>query len=127
MSRTLHVINSAYRATLEEQDDPILWLVQAMEGAGADGTLLLCGTAVNYGVPSQDASGLAFGAREQTQSPRIAEDLVRMLARGMSIPYVSDDAMDRGLSHDELVPGLQPVEREKIADLLGRFERVFAW
>ena len=50
-----------------------------------------------------------------------------MLARGMSIHYVSDDAMDRGLSHDELVPGLQPVEREKVADLLDRFERIFAW
>ena len=126
-SRTLHMVSSAYRATLEEQDDPILWLVQGMEAAGEDCSVLLCGTAVNYAVVSQDASGLAFGARKQTQPPRIAEDLLRMIASGMSIQYVSDDATDRGITSDELVPGLQPVGREKVADLLDRFERVFAW
>ena len=126
-SRTLHMVSSAYRATLEEQDDPILWLVQGMEAAGEDCSVLLCGTAVSYAVVSQDASGLAFGARKQTQPPRIAEDLLRMVASGMSIQYVSDDATDRGITSDELVPGLQPVGREKVADLLDRFERVFAW
>ena len=127
MSRKLHILNSAHRATLEEQDDPILWLVQAMQGAGGDGAVLLCGTAVGYGVIAQDASGLGFGKSRQTQPPRIAADLARMLDSGMSIHYVREDAADRGITEAEIVPGLSPVDREKIANFLGHFERVFAW
>ena len=127
MSRKLHIVNSAHRATLEEQDDPILWLIQAMQGAGGDGAVLLAGTAVGYGVIAQDASGLGFGACRQTQPPRIAADLARMLDAGMPVHYVREDADERGITEAEVVPGLQPIDREKVADFLGQFERVFAW
>ena len=127
MNRTLHIVRQAHRATLEEQDDPILWLVQAMQAGGADASVLLCGTAVGYGILGQDASGLAFGAHRQTQPPRIADDLERMLERGIPIRFVSEDADERGLPRDRLVPGLEPIAREKVAELLGRFDRVYAW
>jgi hypothetical protein len=125
--RYLHVINHAYRATLEEQDDPILWLVQAMRGAGSEGAVLLCGTAVSYGVAGQDASGLAFGARRQTQPPRLGEDLERMQAAGTPIYYVNEDAAQRGIDPRRLVAGLISVDREKVPDLLDGYGRVFAW
>jgi hypothetical protein len=127
MKRILHVLRDAYRANLEEQDDPILWLIQCMQGAGADGAVLLSGTAVGYGVAAQDASGLAFGSHEQTQPPRIADDLQRMLEAGIPVHFVSEDAEERGITRDELIPSLEAVEREKVGDLLARFERVFAW
>ena len=34
--RQLHIVDGAYRATLEEQDDPVVWLCHAMRGAGAE-------------------------------------------------------------------------------------------
>ena len=127
MNRTLHIVRQAHRATLEEQDDPILWLVQAMQAGGADASVLLSGTAVGYAIRGQDAAGLAFGAHRQTQPPRIADDLERMLERGIPVHFVSEDADERGLQRDRLVPGLEATPREKVADLLARFDRVYAW
>lgn len=77
--KVLQIVESAYRATSEEQDDTVLWLTHAMKGAGGDFTVLLRGAAVNYAVPGQDASGLTFGAWKQTEPPRLAESIAGLM------------------------------------------------
>jgi sulfur relay (sulfurtransferase) DsrF/TusC family protein len=125
--KTLSIVESAYRATIEEQDDTIVWLHGAMKAAGADLALLLRGNAVNYLVQRQDAGGLAFGEWRQTQPPRIASDLAALAAKGVDICYVAEDLAERGIARNELVNNAQPVAREAVAEMLGRYERIWYW
>lgn len=125
--KALNIIETAYRATLEEQDDTIVWLTHAMKGAGGDLDVLLRGNAVNYGVKDQDASGLTFGTASQTQPPRIAQDVASLIAKGVTIYAVAEDIVERGLERASLVPGLEPIPRARIAQLLGRYDRVWHW
>ena len=39
--KTLNIVESAYRAVMEEQDDTILWLLAAMQSAGAEHTVVI--------------------------------------------------------------------------------------
>jgi len=125
--KTLSIIESAFRATIEEQDDTIVWIHGAMKAAGADLALLLRGNAVNYLVQRQDAGGLAFGDWRQTQPPRIASDLAALAAKGVDICYVTEDVAERGIERNELINGAQPIAREAVAELLGRYNRVWYW
>ena len=125
--KALNIVESAYRGTLEEQDDTIVWLTHAMVGAGADVAVLLRGNAVNYGVRDQDASGLAFGALKQTQPPRLADDLAKLTDKGTRVYVVEEDLAERGIEASELIPGLKAISRRSVAALFDDFDRVWHW
>lgn len=125
--KTLCIVGTAYRATLEEQDDTVLWITAAMRGAGGDLAVLLRGNAVNYGHAAQDASGLAFGALRQTQPPLIARDLMHLMEKGVPVHYVQDDLAERGIGAAGLIDGLQPLRAAALPQFLDGFERVWHW
>lgn len=125
--KALQIIETAYRATLEEQDDTVVWITHAMKGAGGDLDVLLRGNAVNYALRGQDASGLAFGDWRQTQPPRLADDIAGLIGKGVEVYYVQDDAAARGISESAFIEGLKPVARSGIAELLGAYDQVWHW
>ena len=125
--KILQIVESAYRATLEEQDDTVVWITHAMKGAGADLAVLLRGNAVNYAVKEQDASGLAFGDKKQSQPPRLADDITKLAGKGVEVFIVSDDVAERGLERTDLVAGLKPVTRDELPGLLGKYDQVWHW
>jgi len=125
--KTLQIVTSAYRCNIEEQDDPVVWISQAMKAAGAELHLLLEGGAVNYAVRAQDASGLSFGGKAQTQPPRIEDDLRRLLDKGAEVYLVQNDAAARGLEHADMLEGVKGLSRAELPRFFGRFERIWRW
>ena len=126
-NKTLSIIESAYRATLEEQDDTIIWIMHAMKGAGGDFTVLLRANAVNYGVGAQDAAGVRFGDWTQTQPPSIAKDVQAFVSKGVDVYVVEEDVAERGIERTDLVPGLKFTSRAGIAKLFADHDRVWHW
>ncbi len=125
--KALNIVETAYRATLEEQDDTIVWLTHAMKGAGADLSVLLRGNAVNYGVTGQEVAPLSFGARTQTNAPDIAGQVAGLIGKGVDVFIVQEDLADRGLSAGELIDGLTPVSRSDLPGLLDNYDHVWHW
>src|ERR1700682_5629400 len=105
MKKTLQIVTSAYRCNVEEQDDPVVWICQAMRAAGAELHVLLEGPAVDYAAKGQDASGLSFGGKVQTQPPRIEDDLKRLVGKGAEGPPVAGDGRARGFERVRLIEG----------------------
>lgn len=125
--KALQIVEAAYRGTIEEQDDTIVWLTHAMKGAGGDLDLLLRGDSVNYLVKGQNASGFRVGCWHQTQPPKIDNDVAALLPKGIKVYAVSEDADVRGLSADDMVDGVEMVSRTGLPQLFARYDQIWHW
>jgi sulfur relay (sulfurtransferase) DsrF/TusC family protein len=126
MAKYISIIDSAYRATIEEQDDTALWFNHAMKNGGAEVSILLRGDAVNYAVLNQDASGLRFGDRP-VKGPDIARDVKAIVEKRIPLYVVADDLAERGIASSQLVPGVESIQRSAIVRLLENHDRVLTW
>ena len=126
--KTLNIVESAYRAVMEEQDDTILWLLAAMQGAGAEHTVVLRGNSVNYAVANQGVPGLTVGEWKQSQAPKMDRDVVDLIEkRKIPVYVIAEDLADRGIDHGELVPGVQLLSLKALPGLFADFALVVHW
>src|SRR5271165_1378469 len=113
--KSLNIVESAYRAVMEEQDDTILWLLAAMQAAGGVHTAVLRGNAVNYAVAGQGVPGLTIGEWKQTQAPKMDRDVVDLIEnRKIPVYVVEEDLADRGIERNQLVPGVKLLSRKAL-------------
>ena len=126
MAKYLSIIDSAYRATVEEQDDTAVWFSHAMKNGGADVSILLRGDAVNYAVQNQDAKGLRFGART-VKGPDLARDIKAVVEKKIPIFVVADDLAERGIPASQLIAGLEQIPRSGIARLIEAHDGLLTW
>ena len=124
---TLNIVETAYRATVEEQDDTILWLSHMFKTAGLDVSVLLRANAVNYAVEGQNASGLRFGDLEVAHSPELDRDVAALMEAGVPVYLVEEDVVERGLPAGRLVDGVKPIARKDLPGLLEQFDQVWHW
>ena len=127
MPKILNIVETAYRATIEEQDDTVLWLSHMLKNAGADISILLRANAVNYAVKGQDASGLAFGETKMTHPPEIDKDVDKIVQKGVPVYVVEEDAKERGLTDGDLLSGIKKVKRQSLPELIDQHDRVWHW
>jgi len=126
--KTLNIVESAYRAVMEEQDDTILWLLAAMQGAGADHAVVLRGNAVNYAVAGQNAPGLTIGGWQQTQAPRMDNDVLDLITnRNIPVYVIEEDLAARGIAHSELVPRVELLSVKTLPQRIAEYEIVSHW
>lgn len=125
--RVLQIVETAYRATLEEQDDTVLWFTRAIRGAGAPADVLLIGTAVSYAVRGQDAAGLEIGAWSQRHPPAIELDLTKLLESGAGVAAITEDLEERGIATESIIHGVERVSRRALNSLFGQYDRIWKW
>jgi hypothetical protein len=125
--KTLQVLETAYRATVEEQDDTIVWFTHAMKGAGGEFGLLLTGNAVCYALQEQRAPALVLGDWTQSHAVDLGADVAALAAKGVPVHAVEEDLEERGLLDARLLGELRIVPRARLPQLLDEYARIWKW
>jgi sulfur relay (sulfurtransferase) DsrF/TusC family protein len=124
--RILNIVETAYRATLEEQDDTVLWLSRALKNAGADLTVLLRGNAVNY-VVRQACPPVKIGAMTIQHPAQPNEDLAKLEAKGAKVFVVEEDLDERGIDKQRCVTTAERIRRADVAELVEVHDQIWHW
>jgi hypothetical protein len=125
--RLLNILAGGYRATLEEQDDTIVWLSQVLKRAGAEIDLLLRASACNYVVEGQQVRPLAIGGRVQRNAPDVHGAVRDLAGAGSALFVVEDDLAAYGLGNAPRLAAARLVGSGELPALLSSYDAVWHW
>lgn len=125
--KVLSIIASGYRATLEEQDDTVVWITQAMSRAGAEIDILLRSAAIHYVVEGQAVPPLAIGGRTQRNAPDVHGQVRDLAEHGVAIFVLAEDLAAYGLDSVPRFDRAQTVRAGELPELISRYDAVWHW
>jgi hypothetical protein len=123
----LNIVSSGYRATIEEQDDTVVWITHCLRNAGADVDMLLCGAASNYPVLDQSVAPVTIGGRQQKHGPDVLGQVRELAGAGSTVFVVREDLEKRSIDQARLLPNVQVIRREQLPELIKGYDRVWHW
>ena len=128
MSSIICIMDQGYRASVEEQDDTVVWMAHMLsKNEGTTTGLVLRGSAVNYANKAQQSVGVTFGDWSQKHPADFPRDLARYQEDGGRIFVVKEDLEARGLGQGDLIEGAKLVERGALAGLVAEYDHVSFW
>ena len=125
--KLLNVISTGYRATVEEQDDTVVWISHAMRNAGAEVDILLRGAACNYPVEGQSVPPVMLGGRAQKHGPDVHGQVRQLTQAGARIFAIQEDLDDRGIEGARMMDGIELLRADALPALLIDYDRVWYW
>lgn len=125
--KVLQVVEQAFRVTVEEQDDAILWLSRSMLGAGAALSVLLTGNAALYAVLQQRQPALSLGDWQQTEPADLRGDVKGLVEADVQVYVVAEELEALGVEGRPLLEGVRRVARSDLPRLYEQADQVWHW
>lgn len=127
MAKVLSVIDSAYRASLEEQDDAGVWFSSAVAKAGTDITLLLTGNAVSYVAKGHNEKALEIGGGKIAHPMDPNKHLTVAKEIGCALFFIKEDAQERGIEPSAIMDGVEGISRNNLVEFVEKFDDIWHW
>lgn len=125
--KVLNIVSAGYRATLEEQDDTVIWLTHMLKKAGAEIDVLLRGSASNYVIEGQTVAPLTVGERVQLCGPDVHGQTRGLAEAGVKIYVLEADLKSRGADNSPRLEQAQLLSSAELPGLLSQYDQVWHW